>query len=110
MWYVFPQIAGLGSSSMAVRYAIRNENEARAFLAHPTLGPRLIECVEAVLSIQNRSARDILGSPDDLKLRSCATLFAHVSPTGSVFEKVLEKYYDGIPDPGTLDLIASAGG
>ena len=108
MWYVFPQLARLGSSSMAARYAIRCEDEARAYLAHPVLGPRLIECAEAVLAINDKSAHDILGSPDDLKLRSCATLFARVSPTGSVFERVLDRYYSSAGDPKTLQLLGTA--
>ena len=105
MWYVFPQIAGLGNSAMSYRYAIRSQDEARAYLAHPVLGPRLTECAEAVLAIENRSARDIFGTPDDLKLRSCATLFAQVSPPGSVFERILDKYYSSERDPRTLGLI-----
>ena len=105
MWYVFPQLAGLGNSAMSYRYAIRSQDEARAYLAHPVLGPRLTECAEAVLAIENRSARDIFGSPDDLKLRSCATLFAQVSPPGSVFERILDKYYSSERDPRTLALI-----
>ena len=106
MWYVFPQIAGLGSSPMATRYAIRDAGEARAYIAHPVLGPRLVECFEAVLAIANHSAHEIMGSPDDLKLRSSATLFASVSPAGSVFEQVLDKYYGGEGDPRTLRLLA----
>ena len=102
MWYVFPQIAGLGHSSMSERYAIRSEDEARAYLAHHVLGPRLIECAEAVLAIENRSAREIMGSPDDLKLKSCATLFAHISRDGSVFHQILDKYYSSEPDARTL--------
>jgi uncharacterized protein (DUF1810 family) len=105
MWYVFPQLSGLGNSAMSYRYGIRSEDEARAYLEHPVLGPRLIECGEAVLAVENRSAHDILGSPDDLKLRSCATLFAHVSPPGSVFERILDKYYSSERDPRTLGLI-----
>jgi uncharacterized protein (DUF1810 family) len=105
MWYVFPQVAGLGNSPMSVRYAIRNEDEARAYLDHPVLGRRLIECAEAVLALDSRSAHDIFGSPDDLKLRSCATLFAHVSPPGSVFERLLDKYYSSEHDPRTLSLL-----
>ena len=108
MWYVFPQIASLGHSAMSARYAIRSADEARAYLAHPVLGPRLIECAEAVLAIENRSAREIMGSPDDLKLRSCATLFAEISPERSVFHRVLDKYYSSEPDQGTLDLVASS--
>jgi uncharacterized protein (DUF1810 family) len=103
MWYVFPQYAGLGHSPMSERYAIRSEEEARAYLAHPILGKRLVECAEAMLSIENRSALEILGSPDDLKLRSCATLFAHVSPPGSVFQRILDHYYSSEPDSATLD-------
>lgn len=103
MWYVFPQIAGLGNSAMSVRYAIRSEDEARAYLAHPILGPRLIECAEALLALENHSAREVMGSPDDLKLRSSATLFAQVSPPGSVFERVLTQYYSSEPDPKTLE-------
>jgi uncharacterized protein (DUF1810 family) len=82
MWYVFPQLDGLGSSSMARQYAIKSRAEATAYLAHPLLGPRLIEIAEAAVAIPNRSALDIFGSPDDLKLRSCATLFAAVSRPG----------------------------
>ena len=105
MWYVFPQLAGLGHSAMSYRYGIRSEDEARAYLAHPILGPRMSECAEAVLAIENRSARDIFGSPDDLKLKSCATLFAHVSPPGSVFERILDRYYSSERDAKTLALI-----
>ena len=105
MWYVFPQIAGLGSSGMAQRYAIESAAEARAYLAHPVLGPRLVDCVEAVLRVEGRSASEIFGSPDDLKLRSCATLFAQVSPSGSVFERLLVSYFDGERDTKTLELL-----
>jgi uncharacterized protein (DUF1810 family) len=105
MWYVFPQIAGLGSSGMAQRYAIESAAEARAYLAHPVLGPRLVDCVEAVLRVEGRSASAIFGSPDDLKLRSCATLFAQVSPSGSVFERLLVSYFDGERDTKTLELL-----
>jgi len=105
MWYIFPQIAGLGYSSMSKKYAIKSLDEARAYLAHPVLGPRLIACAEAALSVQDKMAREIFGSPDDLKLKSCATLFAHVSPPGSVFEQLLAKYYWGGRDHKTLALI-----
>ena len=107
MWYVFPQLAGLGNSSMAARYSIRSEDEARAYLAHPVLGRRLTECAEAVLAINDKSAHDIFGSPDDLKLRSCATLFARVSPAGSVFEQALDRYYSSAGDPKTLELLGT---
>jgi uncharacterized protein (DUF1810 family) len=102
MWYVFPQIAGLGQSSMSERYAIRGEDEARAYLAHPVLGPRLLECAKAVLHIEGRTAAEIMGWPDDLKLRSCATLFAWVSPTGSVFHRLLDSYFGGETDNVTM--------
>jgi uncharacterized protein (DUF1810 family) len=105
MWYVFPQIAGLGFSEMSRRYAIRSTAEARAYLAHPLLGPRLIECFEAALDVEGRTAHEIFGSPDDLKFRSCATLFARVAPPGSVFQRALEKYFGGEGDPRTLELV-----
>jgi uncharacterized protein (DUF1810 family) len=108
MWYVFPQLDGLGSSPIAKLYSIKSEDEARAYLKHPTLGPRLVECAKAILSVDGKSAREILGSPDDLKLKSCATLFAQVSPPGSVFERILEKFYDGERDAATLRLLASS--
>ena len=117
MWFIFPQLAGLGSSGTARRYAITSRDEARAYLAHPVLGPRLVESAEAALSVTNRSAHAIFGSPDDLKLRSCATLFASVAAEAeaeanavpaSVFHRLLDRYYDGEPDPRTLDLLAEA--
>jgi uncharacterized protein (DUF1810 family) len=108
MWYIFPQIDGLGSSSTARHYAIKSLDEARAYLAHPVLGPRLLECAEAVVRLEDRSAREIFGSPDDLKLRSSATLFACVSPPGSVFDRLLEKYYQGRRDDRTLQLLGTS--
>jgi len=93
MWYVFPQFEGLGSSATSKRYAIKSIAEARAYLAHPILGPRLLECAEAVVRLEGRSATEIFGSPDDLKLKSCATLFASLLPPGSVFDRLLAKYY-----------------
>ena len=101
MWYVFPQIEGLGNSPMSHRYSIKSGAEALAYLGHPVLGPRLRECAAVVNSIVGRSALDIFGSPDDLKLRSCATLFARVSDDG-VFEQVLTKYFNGQHDSETL--------
>src|SRR6476620_2362616 len=89
MWFVFPQIEGLGHSSMSRRYAIKSVAEARAYLEHRVLGPRLLECCEAALGVEGRSAHEIFGSPDDMKLRSCGTLFASVSPPGSVFHRLL---------------------
>ncbi len=105
MWYIFPQIDGLAFSSTSKFYAIKSVEEAKAYLAHPILGPRLLECAEAALAVEGRSAKEIFGSPDDLKLRSCATLFASVSPSGSVFERVLDKYYEGQRDDKTLELL-----
>ena len=94
MWYVFPQIDGLGQSAMSKRYSINSVAEAKAYLDHPILGQRLRECFAAVYDIQGASAHEIFGSPDDMKLRSCATLFRSVSGE-KIFEQVLEKYFDG---------------
>lgn len=105
MWFIFPQLAGLGISPMAQRYALRNLEEARAFLAHPTLGPRLVECCRALLSVEHRAASEILGHPDDLKLRSSMTLFAQVAGPESCFHAVLAKFYGAVPDPLTLALL-----
>lgn len=110
MWYVFPQIAGLGFSEMSRRYAIRGAAEARAYLKHPLLGRRLLECFEAALGVEGRTAHEIFGSPDDLKFGSCATLFGSVTPPGSVFEQALDRYFDGQPDPRTIESLASARG
>ena len=101
MWYVFPQVSGLGTSTMAQRYAIRSRDEAAAYLAHPVLGPRLQQITAALLGHTDRSAREIMGTPDDLKLRSSLTLFAEVSPPGSDFQRALAQYFEG-PDPATL--------
>lgn len=108
MWYIFPQIDGLGSSSISKRFSIKGAEEARAYLDHPVLGPRLLRCAEAVVAIEGRSATEILGSPDDLKLKSCATLFAFVLPPGSVFDRLLAKYYAGARDEKTLHLLGTA--
>ena len=105
MWYVFPQIDGLGFSAMAQRYAIKNADEARAYLAHPVLGERLRTCVQAALGHEGKSATEIFGTPDDLKLRSSATLFAAVSQEGSVFHRLLARFYPAGPDPATLRLL-----
>ena len=110
MWYVFPQLDGLGHSPMARRYAIRSAAEAAAYLRHPVLGPRLAAVAAAALGHAGRSALDVFGSPDDLKLRSSATLFAHVSPAGSVFHQLLDRYFGGEPDQRTLDLLAAERG
>jgi uncharacterized protein (DUF1810 family) len=105
MWYVFPQFEGLGMSATSHRYSISSVAEARAYLAHPVLGPRLIECADAALGVEGASAAEVFGSPDDMKLRSSATLFASVSPGGSVFHQLLDKYFQGQPDTRTLQLI-----
>jgi len=105
MWYIFPQLDGLALSPTAKRYAIRSVEEARAYLEHPILGPRLLNCAEAVVGVEGRSATEIFGSPDDLKLKSCATLFSFVAPPGSVFDRLLEKYYRGARDGRTLELL-----
>jgi uncharacterized protein (DUF1810 family) len=105
MWFVFPQLRGLGSSPISRQFAIRSAAEARAYLAHPILGPRLLECCEALLRVNGGSANEIFGSPDDLKLRSCATLFASISEPGSVFERVLGRFFDGAPDGRTEALL-----
>ncbi len=105
MWFTFPQFDGLGFSATTKRYSIKSVAEANAYLGHPTLGPRLIECADAVLSVDGRSAFEIFGSPDDVKLKSCATLFTCVSPAGSVFEQMLGKYFQGERDGKTLSLL-----
>ncbi|WP_433789946.1 DUF1810 domain-containing protein [Actinoplanes sp. CA-252034] len=107
MWFVFPQLDGLGSSSTARRYAIHDLDEARAYLAHPVLGPRLVSSAEALLRHHGRTAGEILGHPDDLKLRSSMTLFARAADEPAVFEQVLDRFYDG-PDQRTLQLLGAA--
>jgi uncharacterized protein (DUF1810 family) len=102
MWFVFPQIAGLGSSPMAQRYAIASRAEAAAYLAHPLLGSRLRECARLVTATEGRSIHDILGSPDDMKFHSSMTLFAEAAPADADFGAALEKYFGGAPDPATL--------
>ena len=109
MWFIFPQIAGLGVSARAQRYAIGSLDEVRAYLAHPVLGPRLVECAEALLALEGRhTAVEILGYPDDLKLCSSATLFQQALPAGSAFQRLLERYFGGRPDERTLALLAVA--
>ena len=106
MWYVFPQLDGLGHSAMAERYALAGIDEARAYLAHPLLGPRLEACVTALLQHGDKSAREILGSPDHLKLRSCLTLFARAAPYNPLFQFALVQFYDGEPDALTLAMLS----
>lgn len=105
MWFVFPQVLGLGSSAMSRRYAIRDLTEARHFLAHPVLGPRLRHDVRLMMRHKDKSARDILGTPDDLKFRSCLTLFHEAASEKSdraLFAEALERFYGGAPDPRTI--------
>jgi uncharacterized protein (DUF1810 family) len=109
MWCIFPQLAELGRSPTSEKYAIRSLAEAEAYLRHPVLGPRLVECAEAVLAVEGRSAHDIFGSPDDRKLKSCATLFAIVSPPDSVFDRLLDTNFRGDRDGRTLRLLGLAG-
>lgn len=105
MWFVFPQFDGLGFSPMSRQYAIKSIAEAEAYLRHPVLGPRLAQCCEAAVAVDGRSAAELLGSPDDMKLRSCVTLFAAVSPPGSVFHAVLDRFFHGARDAQTLHLM-----
>lgn len=105
MWFVFPQLAGLGSSPMAQRYAIGSLDEARAYLAHPVLGPRLRDCTRAANAVEGRSAREIFGSPDDLKFRSCMTLFNEAAPEEADFRRAIDRYFDGAPDTATLRIL-----
>ena len=105
MWFIFPQIAGLGSSPMAQHYAISGRAEALAYLAHPVLGPRLSECTQLVNQIPNRAIDQIFAYPDDLKFRSSITMFAAVAPGEEVFHIALERFFAGQPDPATLALL-----
>jgi uncharacterized protein (DUF1810 family) len=105
MWYIFPQIRGLGSSETAKQYGIKDLNEATAYLQHPILGKHLVEISEEVLNLNEKTATQIFGTPDDKKLRSCMTLFANVKNSNPVFQKVLTKYFNGLPDDRTLQLL-----
>ncbi|MEJ7627309.1 MAG: DUF1810 domain-containing protein [Ferruginibacter sp.] len=106
MWYIFPQIAGLGRSETAKHYAIKDLQEAHAYISHHVLGARIIEIAEAFLIINNKTANQVFGSPDDLKLRSCMSLFASLENPNVVFQKVLDKYYDGEKDNDTVALLS----
>ena len=106
MWFIFPQLRGLGSSPTAVRFAISSVDEARAYLDHELLGARLRECAGLVARIEGRSAEEIFGWPDDMKLRSSMTLFAHASDDNADFVAVLQKFYGGEEDPATLARLA----
>ncbi len=105
MWFVFPQVAGLGRSGIAQLFALSGVAEARAYLAHPVLGPRLRECCEVVLAIENSSAQRIFGSVDAMKLRSSMTLFNRADPEEPLFTAMLERFFDGRPDRRTYELI-----
>lgn len=105
MWFIFPQIAGLGRSATARQYAIASLGQARAYLAHPLLGPRLHECCALVLAVEGRTAHQLFGDPDVIKFRSCLTLFSSAAPHEPVFAQCLEKYYGGVPDAATLALL-----
>ena len=106
MWFIFPQFDGLGSSATARHYSIKSRDEVRAYLDHPLLGPRLVACTEILLHLEGKTAHEIFGFPDDVKLRSSLTLFAVVSgDPGSVFSRALAKYFAGEPDPQTIKLI-----
>src|SRR5271154_4294276 len=106
MWFVFPQLSGLGHSAMAERYAIASLGEATAYLEHPVLGPRLIECSELVNNVEGREIGDIFESPDDLKFHSCMTLFASIPDAPPVFDDALAKYFGGVPDRQTTKMLA----
>lgn len=108
MWFIFPQLVGLGSSAMAQRYAISGLDEARAYLQHPVLRPRLQDCTAAVNAVAGRTAYQVFGSPDDMKFRSSMTLFAAADPSASSFTTALSRYYHGRPDPQTLELISQS--
>jgi uncharacterized protein (DUF1810 family) len=109
MWFIFPQVDGLGHSAMAQRYAIGSREEAAAYLAHPVLSARLLECTGLVLRHQNKTASSIFGSPDDLKFRSSMTLFNAIG-TDDIFRNALEQFHQGKPDGATLDVLESWGG
>jgi len=104
MWFVFPQLKGLGASSMAQRFGIGSTAEAQAYWAHPLLGPRLAQCTELVLAVEGRSAQQIFGSPDDLKFRSCMTLFAQATGA-ALFGRALDGFFGGQADPRTIELL-----
>ena len=105
MWYIFPQITGLGRSTTAEYYAIKSKEEAKGYIEDPVLGKRLIEISQALFQIESDDAEMVMGWPDNLKLRSCMTLFAEVAPEQPVFRNVMEKFYDGEMDGKTLDIL-----
>ena len=103
MWFIFPQIAGLGQSATSIRFAVASLDEAKAYLAHPVLGQRLRECAAIVAGVEGRTAREIFGPVDEMKFRSSMTLFAKAASEDDVFERCLDKYFAGAPDPATLE-------
>lgn len=105
MWYIFPQLKGLGYSQTAKHYAIEDLDEATAYLNHPILGKNLVGISKAVFDLERKTAREIFGTPDDLKLRYSMTLFAQVSDTHPIFRRIIDKYFEGKPDPITLELL-----
>ncbi|KQN94901.1 DUF1810 domain-containing protein [Arthrobacter sp. Leaf69] len=109
MWFVFPQLAGLGQSPTARKYAVTSIDEARSYLGHPVLGPRLVECAEVVAGLEGRTAGQILGGIDERKLHSSMTLFLRADPQQPVFRAVLAKYFEGLPDAATERLLAGRG-
>ena len=108
MWFIFPQIQGLGHSHLATKFALTSLEEAQAYLAHPVLGPRLIECTTLVTRVTGRTIEQIFGYPDDLKFRSCMTLFAHAARENHIFEDALRKYFGGEYDDLTLQQLGKA--
>jgi uncharacterized protein (DUF1810 family) len=109
MWFVFPQLAGLGRSRLAREFAISSRKEAEAYLAHPILGPRLRECTRLVNRVEGRTIEEIFGRPDDLKFRSCMTLFAHATMDNQLFRAALTKYFAGEYDQATIDRLSLSG-
>ena len=110
MWFIFPQLRGLGRSELSTYYGIASIHEARAYLAHPVLGPRLLACAAAVAGLEDTTAATVLGDVDAAKLRSSMTLFVRADPSATVFQQVLDRWYGGTPDPRTLERLGTAGG
>ncbi len=105
MWYIFPQIDGLAQSATSKYYTIKSVEEARQYLEHPVLGKQLVECAELVLAVKGRSISQIFGYPDDMKFKSCMTLFAHAAPSHAVFAQAIDKYFNGEQDAKTLQIL-----
>ena len=105
IWFIFPQLRGLGRSEMSERFALDSVEAAAAYLQHPVLGARLLECTQLVLDVQGRTAAEVFGHPDDWKFRSCMTLFSLCQPPGGVFDRAIEKYFGGLKDGRTLELL-----